>query len=228
MERDTYKNAQDTFEYLFFKAVSADQDRRREEIAQERAIHEAEVMEKMDELPLERVLDRPDLVAVPVYEAIKHWPVKSEIDPKEFMVFQSDPSLRKSHDVSESTGIPLSFGAKSLILKVDDNAEYVACVVPGDTEADFDGVVKTQMNVNQVSLAPRKKTERLTGMQTGSITPIGLPSRWPVLVDDRLPQKRVLMGSGLRRSKLIVPGAALLELPNVSTIMALGKTQVVA
>jgi prolyl-tRNA editing enzyme YbaK/EbsC (Cys-tRNA(Pro) deacylase) len=52
-----------------------------------------------------------------------------------------------------------------------------------------------------------------TFMEYGGITPFGLPSAWPVLVDKSVTeQPYVVVGSGVRRSKLVVPGAALAEI----------------
>ena len=52
-------------------------------------------------------------------------------------------------------------------------------------------------------------------MEYGGITPVGLPDGWPLLVDSRvIEQPWVLLGSGLRRSKLALPGASLADLPN--------------
>ena len=50
-------------------------------------------------------------------------------------------------------------------------------------------------------------------MAYGGITPVGLPSEWPVLVDDAVvAQPWVVVGSGTRGSKLLLPGARLAEL----------------
>ncbi len=52
-------------------------------------------------------------------------------------------------------------------------------------------------------------------MEYGGITPIGLPGDWPVLVDDAVVAAGdVVIGSGLRRSKILLPAAELLSLPN--------------
>ena len=46
-----------------------------------------------------------------------------------------------------------------------------------------------------------------TGMEYGGITPIGLPPAWPLLVDGAVvATPEVIVGSGLRRSKLALPG----------------------
>jgi prolyl-tRNA editing enzyme YbaK/EbsC (Cys-tRNA(Pro) deacylase) len=58
-----------------------------------------------------------------------------------------------------------------------------------------------------------------SGMEFGGITPIGLPASWPVLVDAAVVQRSaVVIGSGLRRSKLALPAAALAELPGSEVI----------
>ena len=62
-----------------------------------------------------------------------------------------------------------------------------------------------------------------TGMEYGGITPIGLPADWPVLVDAAVVDlPYVLIGSGPRRGKLLVPGKAFPELPNAVVLEGLG------
>jgi prolyl-tRNA editing enzyme YbaK/EbsC (Cys-tRNA(Pro) deacylase) len=60
-------------------------------------------------------------------------------------------------------------------------------------------------------------------MEYGGITPIGLPVAWPVLVDSRVVDLPwVLVGSGRRRGKLLVPGKAFAELPGAVVLEGLG------
>jgi prolyl-tRNA editing enzyme YbaK/EbsC (Cys-tRNA(Pro) deacylase) len=50
----------------------------------------------------------------------------------------------------------------------------------------------------------------LTGMEYGGITPIGLPAGWPVLIDRLVVDDGiVVIGSGVRRSKILLPGSLL-------------------
>jgi prolyl-tRNA editing enzyme YbaK/EbsC (Cys-tRNA(Pro) deacylase) len=61
-------------------------------------------------------------------------------------------------------------------------------------------------------------------MEYGGITPIGLPEGWPVLIDRAvLDREIVVIGSGLRRSKLALPSAALAELASAEVIDALAE-----
>ena len=71
---------------------------------------------------------------------------------------------------------------------------------------------------------PREVAVELTGMEFGGITPIGLPETWPVLVDARVIRTPlVIVGSGIRRSKLIVPGELFASLPGVQVVEGLGR-----
>ncbi len=64
-----------------------------------------------------------------------------------------------------------------------------------------------------------------SAMEYGGITPIGVPADWPVLIDDAVARSgRVIVGSGLRRSKIALPGALLARLPNSTVLPELGKT----
>jgi prolyl-tRNA editing enzyme YbaK/EbsC (Cys-tRNA(Pro) deacylase) len=60
-------------------------------------------------------------------------------------------------------------------------------------------------------------------MEYGGITPIGLPDDWPVLVDPAVAAApAVVIGSGIRGSKLALPGALAARLPNAEVLDGLG------
>ncbi len=63
-----------------------------------------------------------------------------------------------------------------------------------------------------------------TAMEFGGITPVGLPADWPVLVDSRVVEAaRVVIGSGIRGSKLRLPGASVARLPGVRVVKGLAR-----
>jgi prolyl-tRNA editing enzyme YbaK/EbsC (Cys-tRNA(Pro) deacylase) len=62
-----------------------------------------------------------------------------------------------------------------------------------------------------------------TGMEYGGITPLGLPAGWPILIDQAVAQTAtVVIGSGLRRSKLWIPGYAMATLAGAEVLDGLG------
>jgi prolyl-tRNA editing enzyme YbaK/EbsC (Cys-tRNA(Pro) deacylase) len=62
-------------------------------------------------------------------------------------------------------------------------------------------------------------------MEYGGITPIGLPQEWPILIDRRVVEADlVVVGSGVRRSKILIPGSVLAQLPGTQVIDGLGRS----
>ena len=99
-----------------------------------------------------------------------------------------------------------------------------ACVVLSTTRADVNNTVKRLLDVRKASFLPMDRAVDLTGMEYGGITPIGLPDGWPVLVDARVAEQEVvIIGSGVRRSKILVPGRLIAELPDARLIDGLGQ-----
>lgn len=66
------------------------------------------------------------------------------------------------------------------------------------------------MSISLGTLTIMEKAVALTGMEYGAITPIGLPTDWPILVDKAVAESdAVIIGSGIRTSKLALPGAVI-------------------
>lgn len=96
---------------------------------------------------------------------------------------------------------------------------YAALMVLATHRADVNGVVRRHLGVRKISFAPHDDAVRLTGMEFGGITPVGLPSGWPILVDSAVVAAGdVVIGSGIRGSKLLVDGADLLTLPGAEQL----------
>jgi prolyl-tRNA editing enzyme YbaK/EbsC (Cys-tRNA(Pro) deacylase) len=108
--------------------------------------------------------------------------------------------------------------------KREGELRYVACMILATTRADVNGVVRRRLDVRKASFAPMDTAVAETGMEYGGITPIGLPAEWPVLVDARIVAKPyVIIGSGVRHSKIALPGAALGRLPGAEVIEGLAR-----
>jgi prolyl-tRNA editing enzyme YbaK/EbsC (Cys-tRNA(Pro) deacylase) len=88
---------------------------------------------------------------------------------------------------------------------------------------DVNGVVRRHLGVRKASFASMETATGETGMEYGGITPVGLPADWPLLVDSAVVDlPYVLVGSGRRRGKLLVPGKAFAELPGAIVLDGLG------
>jgi len=78
--------------------------------------------------------------------------------------------------------------------------------------------------VRKASFAAADVAVAETSMEYGGITPIGLPTGWPVLVDAAVAAAaQVVIGSGVRRSKLALAGKTLADMPGVLVVEGLGR-----
>jgi len=111
-------------------------------------------------------------------------------------------------------------GAKS---KRGGDVTYAACMVAATTRANVNGLARQHLGARKASFGQVDVVTSLTGMEYGGITPIGLPASWAVLVDDLVAKiPSVVIGSGIRGSKLWLPGSLLAELPSAEILPGLG------
>ncbi|WP_067125588.1 YbaK/EbsC family protein [Microtetraspora malaysiensis] len=151
--------------------------------------------------------DRVDLLAAPVAKTAPQTGV-------ELKVAEIDPELSDTAAFCERYGVALEDSANCVIVagKRGGEVRYAAVMILADDRADVNGVVRRHLDVRKVSFAPQAEAVELTGMEYGGITPIGLPADWPVLVDEKVTQRDfIVIGSGVRRSKLALSGKALVE-----------------
>jgi prolyl-tRNA editing enzyme YbaK/EbsC (Cys-tRNA(Pro) deacylase) len=162
---------------------------------------------------------RPDLVAAPVAAALGRWPSADRV-----AVVEIDPDLADTAAMSAAYDVPMTAGANCVVVAGRrEGAERVAgCVVRADTRADVNHTVKRLLDVRKPSFLSMERAVAESGMEYGGITPVGLPDDWRLLVDARVPEMELaVLGSGLRRSKLLVPGDAFLDLPGVEVVEGL-------
>jgi prolyl-tRNA editing enzyme YbaK/EbsC (Cys-tRNA(Pro) deacylase) len=141
-------------------------------------------------------------------------------------VAEIDPALADTAAFCERYGVAPDESANCVIVAGRRGGEtrMAACMVLATTRADVNGLVKRELDVRKASFAAMDQAVQMTGMEYGGITPIGLPADWPVFVDAAVAQTdRVVIGSGVRRSKLTLPGAALASLPGAVVLESLGR-----
>lgn len=169
-------------------------------------------------------LERPDLLAAPVAAALAD--LTGIIGADQVGVAEIDPELADTAAFCAEYGVPLTESANCVVVagRRDGQTKLAACMVLATTRADVNGLVRRELDVRKASFAPMDEAVELTGMEYGGITPIGLPADWPVLVDEAAAaQPWVVIGSGVRRSKLTLPGAALARLPAAAVHAGLGR-----
>jgi prolyl-tRNA editing enzyme YbaK/EbsC (Cys-tRNA(Pro) deacylase) len=166
-------------------------------------------------LDLHPTADRPDLLARSVATAVA-------ADPSlDVRVAEIDPGLADTPAFCERYQVALDVSANCVVVagRRGGDTRYAACVVLATTRADVNGMVRRRLDARKASFAPMDDAVTLTGMEYGGITPLGLPGGWLLLVDAAVAATAsVVVGSGVRRSKIVLPGAALARLPGAEVV----------
>ncbi|MER6163436.1 YbaK/EbsC family protein [Streptomyces violaceorubidus] len=168
--------------------------------------------------------DRLDELTRPVADAVRHW--GGTVPADQILYVDTEPEWADTATFVEHYGRELIEQSANCVVvsgKRGGGTTLAACVVLSTTRVDVNGVVRRHLGARKASFAPMDTATGETGMEYGGITPVGLPGDWPVLVDSAVVDlPYVLVGSGRRRGKLLVPGKAFAELPGAEVLEGLG------
>ncbi|WP_016910393.1 YbaK/EbsC family protein [Streptomyces xiaopingdaonensis] len=171
---------------------------------------------------VQRALDAAEMLAAPTADALKNWAASDSAEAALFV--DTDPEKADTAVFCETYGVPLEASANCVIVAAKRGGEttLAACVALAHTRIDVNRAVRKHLGARKASFAPTETAVEETGMEYGGVTPLGLPPEWPLLIDEeavRAPY--VLVGSGRRRGKLILPGSALARLPGAEAVPGL-------
>jgi prolyl-tRNA editing enzyme YbaK/EbsC (Cys-tRNA(Pro) deacylase) len=159
---------------------------------------------------------RTDMLSEPTVSALAGAGLLDEVG-----VVEIDPDVSDTAATRERFGLDAGTLANCVVVagKREGVERIAACMVLATTRADINSAVKRLLDVRKCSFLPMERAVEVTGMEYGGITPIGLPADWPVYVDSRVTATDVvIIGSGVRRSKLLLPGALLGRLTGVRVV----------
>lgn len=168
---------------------------------------------KLDFVPS---LSHPELLAKPTEDLIR----QQELGEAVF-VAPIDDSLADTAAFCEAYDIGLEVSANCVIVEAKraDRTWYAACVILATTKADVNGAVRRHLDARKISFAPMDTATTLTGMEYGGITPLGLPTGWLIVIDSQVIQAgQVIIGSGIRGSKLLLDAKLFETFPNISVL----------
>jgi prolyl-tRNA editing enzyme YbaK/EbsC (Cys-tRNA(Pro) deacylase) len=158
--------------------------------------------------------EHPELLAPPVAVAITATSLDCRVAP-------IDPDLADTAAFCAAYAVPLELSANCVVVagRRGETATMAACMVLATDRADVNKTVRKHLDVRKISFASMDEAVRETGMEYGGITPIGLPDGWPILVDEATVRPAwVVIGSGIRGSKILIPGPALAVLPSAEVL----------
>jgi prolyl-tRNA editing enzyme YbaK/EbsC (Cys-tRNA(Pro) deacylase) len=157
-----------------------------------------------------------ELIAAPVAAALETWTRAADV-----LAAAIDPDLADTAEFCARYDVALEDSANCVIIagRRGDVTRYAACVVLATTRADVNGVVRKRLDARKASFAAMDDA-----VEHGAVDqdrPVsGQPDRRDaaVLHAAQLDRAVVVIGSGLRRSKIALPSGALADLPGAEVI----------
>jgi prolyl-tRNA editing enzyme YbaK/EbsC (Cys-tRNA(Pro) deacylase) len=159
---------------------------------------------------------RTDLLAIPTLAALEAANLLDVVG-----VVEIDPAVSDTSTTQATFGLSMDTLANCVIVggKREGIERIAACLVLATGRVDINNVVKRSLDVRKASFLAMERAVDMTSMEYGGITPIGLPAAWPIFVDQRvIDTEIVVIGSGVRRSKILLPGHLISEVEGVQVV----------
>ncbi len=170
------------------------------------------------------IKEHQDLVSKPTYAFINNH-YKEYIN--DFKVALIDPNYLDGISLFNHYNLKDYLGINCLICEAKKGSLrfLVALLVPVGYKYNMSSTVRKHLNVRQVSVAPLDEVLNTTKMEYGSINPFGLPDDIKILIDPLAFTKEfIICGSGIQKSKLLLPSKYLNLLPNAEILPNLAKS----
>ena len=132
-----------------------------------------------------------------------------------------DPTLADTAAFCEAYDVAPEASANCVVVsgRRGERTTFAAVMVLATDRADVNKVIRKELDVRKISFANQAEAQQLTGMMQGGITPVGLPADWPILIDEGVVSAGlVVIGGGVRDSKILLDGAALADLPGARVL----------
>ena len=135
-------------------------------------------------------------------------------------IVDCDPALADTAQFCAAYGYEMEDSANAIVvIGKSDPPRFALCLVLATTRLDVNKTVRARLGTRKASFAPAETTSALTGMTIGGVTPFAVPEGLPIWVDAAvMTRRRIVVGGGSRRCKVVGPPEMLLELDGVEVI----------
>lgn len=175
-------------------------------------------------LELKKISESEGVVADSVYQAAMSLAERDLI-----MAASIDPAYADGQLLHEKYETPLEWELNCIVLegRRGDLSRYAAVLLPYGKRVSTGSVMRQLLDAKKVSFADLSYVVEKTGMEFGSITPLGLPEDWKILIDSRVfEEETVIIGGGKVSAKVVLPSVMLKQLRNVVISDGLTKEQI--
>jgi prolyl-tRNA editing enzyme YbaK/EbsC (Cys-tRNA(Pro) deacylase) len=169
-------------------------------------------------------LEHPELLAPATHVALVAWAATEPAIAAEIGVAAIDATLADTAAFVAAYHVPMTASVNCVVIqgRRGEAERIAAAAIRADMRADVNGVVKRMLDARKCSFMSLDEAVARSAMEYGGITPVGLPDGWRVLVDDHVGHlPAIVIGSGIRGSKLVLPGELLARSPGAEVIEGL-------
>ena len=166
-------------------------------------------------------LDHPELLAPGTFAALTAWAATEPLVAESIAVAAIDATLADTAAFVAAYHVPMTASVNCVVIqgRRGETERIAAAAIRADMRADVNGVVKRLLDARKCSFMGLDEAVARSAMEYGGITPVGLPDGWRVLVDEHVRHlPAVVIGSGIRGSKLLLPGELLARYPGAEVI----------
>ena len=135
-------------------------------------------------------------------------------------LYDYDAGVRSAVEVAEAVGLPPDQVFKTLVvLPEETQRKPMLVIVPGPETLDLKVLAKGA-RVKKARMAAHEQAEKLTGLQTGGISPLALINKgFDIYIDQRaLGYATIAVSAGQRGANIELPVNDLIKLTNARAI----------
>ncbi len=128
----------------------------------------------------------------------------------DYRVIEHTAPVRSLAEAAVARGVEVVDVVKTLVVRRGED-DYLFVLVPGGRQISWPKL-RALLAVSRMSMPPADEAFAATGLERGTITPLGSSRSWPVVADLVLASRgEVTLGSGVHDVAIGVDATALLE-----------------
>ena len=136
--------------------------------------------------------------------------------PFEVRTYAYDEDDLSAEKAADALGMPRERVFKTLALRGERRGVLLA-LVPAGTDIDLKKLAKASGD-KRVELVPLREVRKLTGYERGAVTPLALPKRYPVVIDETVELwPSVGFSAGVRGVEIVLSPGDLLQITYAET-----------
>jgi Cys-tRNA(Pro)/Cys-tRNA(Cys) deacylase len=127
-----------------------------------------------------------------------------------YRVLVHDAPVRSLAEAAAARGVDIVDVVKTLVVRRGEG-DYLFVLVPGGRQISWPKL-RALLGVSRLSMPPADEAYAATGMERGTITPLGATTSWPVVADVVLAGRgEITLGSGTHDVAIAVQAHELIE-----------------